>query len=30
MLKVEQPSLLIAQAPDDWLEIVGVVGDAKQ
>ena len=29
MLKVEQPSLLIAQAPDDWLEIVGVVGDAK-
>src|SRR5260221_1686694 len=29
MLKLEQPSLLIAQAPDDWLEIVGVVGDAK-
>jgi predicted permease len=29
MLKVEQPSLLIAQAPDDWLEIIGVVGDAK-
>jgi predicted permease len=29
MLKVEQPSLLLAQAPDDWLEIVGVVGDAK-
>ena len=29
MLKVEQPSLLLAQTPDDWLEIVGVVGDAK-
>jgi predicted permease len=29
MLKVEQPSLLLAQAPDDWLEIIGVVGDAK-
>jgi len=29
MLKVEQPSLLVAQAPDDWLEIIGVVGDAK-
>src|SRR3984893_3369832 len=29
MLKVEQPSLLLAQAPDDWLEIVGVVGDSR-
>ena len=29
MLKVERPSLLLAQAPDDWLEIVGVVGDAR-
>src|ERR1700726_1224447 len=29
MLKVEQPSLLVAQAPDDWLEIIGVVGDSK-
>jgi predicted permease len=29
MLKVEQPSLLLAQAPDDWLEIIGVVGDAR-
>jgi len=29
MLKIEQPSLLIAQAPEDWLEIIGVVGDAK-
>jgi predicted permease len=29
MLKIEQPSLLHAQAPDDWLEIIGVVGDAR-
>jgi len=29
MLKIERPSLLLAQAPDDWLEIVGVVGDAR-
>src|SRR6266478_5576101 len=29
MLKVEQPSLLLAQAPDDWLEIIGVVGDSR-
>jgi len=29
MLRVEQPSLLLAQAPDDWLEIIGVVGDAR-
>jgi ABC-type antimicrobial peptide transport system permease subunit len=29
MLKAELPSLLLAQAPDDWLEIIGVVGDAK-
>ncbi len=29
MLKIERPSLLLAQAPDDWLEIIGVVGDAK-
>jgi predicted permease len=29
MLKVEQPSLLLTQAPDDWLEIVGVVGDSR-
>jgi putative ABC transport system permease protein len=29
MLKVEQTSLLLAQAPDDWLEIVGVVGDSR-
>jgi predicted permease len=29
VLKVEQPSLLHAQAPDDWLQIVGVVGDTR-
>jgi predicted permease len=29
MLKVEQPDLLLAQAPDDWLEIIGVVADAR-
>ncbi len=29
MLKIDQPSLLLAQAPDDWLEIIGVVGDAR-
>jgi predicted permease len=29
LLKVEQPDLLEAQAPDDWLEIIGVVGDAR-
>jgi predicted permease len=29
LLKVAQPDLLEAQAPDDWLEIIGVVGDAR-
>jgi predicted permease len=29
LLKVEQPDLLLAQAPDDWLEIIGVVADAR-
>jgi predicted permease len=29
MLKIDQPNLISAQSPDDWLEIVGVVGDAK-
>jgi ABC-type antimicrobial peptide transport system permease subunit len=29
MLKVEQPDLLEAQAPDDWLEVIGVVEDAR-
>jgi predicted permease len=28
-LKIEQPNLVVAQAPDDWLEIIGVVGDAR-
>ncbi|HMD06070.1 MAG TPA: ABC transporter permease [Candidatus Acidoferrum sp.] len=29
MLKIDQPNLLSAQSPDDWLQVVGVVGDAK-
>jgi predicted permease len=29
MLKIDQPTLLPAPSPDDWLEVVGVVGDAK-
>jgi predicted permease len=29
MLKVEQPELLLTQAPEDWLEIIGVVADAR-
>jgi predicted permease len=29
MLKIERPDLLLTQAPDDWLEIIGVVGDAR-
>jgi predicted permease len=29
MLKIDQPNLLSAQSPDDWLEVIGVVGDAK-
>jgi FtsX-like permease family len=29
MLKLEQPSLLLAASPDDWLQIIGVVGDAR-
>jgi predicted permease len=29
MLKIDQPNLLSAPSPDDWLEVVGVVGDAK-
>jgi ABC-type antimicrobial peptide transport system permease subunit len=29
MLKIDQPNLLSAQSPGDWLEVVGVVGDAK-
>jgi predicted permease len=29
MLKMDQPNLLSAESPDAWLEVVGVVGDAK-
>jgi len=29
MLKVEQPDLLMTENPDGWLEIIGVVGDAR-
>ncbi len=29
MLKIERPDLLLSQAPDDWLEVIGVVGDAR-
>jgi hypothetical protein len=29
MLKAEFPDLLLAQTPDDWLEIIGVVGDVR-
>jgi predicted permease len=28
-LKIDQANLLSAQSPDDWLEVIGVVGDAK-
>ncbi|HEY6384941.1 MAG TPA: ABC transporter permease [Candidatus Acidoferrum sp.] len=28
-LKIDQPNLLSAQSPDGWLEVIGVVGDAK-
>ena len=29
MLKADFPDLVLAQAPDDWLEIIGVVADAR-
>lgn len=29
MLKLQQPDFISAQAPDDWLEVIGVVGDAR-
>ena len=29
MLKFDQPSFMFAQAPDDWLQVIGVVGDTK-
>ncbi|HET6176805.1 MAG TPA: ABC transporter permease [Candidatus Sulfotelmatobacter sp.] len=29
MLKIERPDLLLAEAPDGWLEVIGVVGDVR-
>src|SRR5260370_15940863 len=29
MLKCDQPSFMCAEAPDDWLQVIGIVGDAK-
>ena len=29
MLKIDRPDLLAAQAPDDWLEVIGVLADAR-
>jgi predicted permease len=29
MLKIENPELVLAQAPEDWLEIIGVMADAR-
>jgi putative ABC transport system permease protein len=29
MLRADFPDFVLAQAPDDWLEIIGVVGDAR-
>jgi putative ABC transport system permease protein len=29
MLKLEQPDFLLAQAPDDWLEVIGMVDDTR-
>jgi predicted permease len=28
-LKIEQATLVSAQSPDDWLQIIGIVGDAR-
>jgi predicted permease len=28
-LKIEQPNLLSSEGPDGWVEVIGVVGDAK-
>ena len=28
-LKIDQPNLLSAHSPDDWFQVIGVVGDAK-
>jgi predicted permease len=29
MLKLERADFLLAQAPDDWMEVIGVVGDVR-
>jgi predicted permease len=29
MLKLQQPDFISAQSPDDWLEVIGVVADAR-
>jgi ABC-type antimicrobial peptide transport system permease subunit len=29
MLKIEQPNLVSTESPDSWLEVIGVVGDAR-
>lgn len=29
MLKIERPDMLLAEAPDDWMQIIGVVGDIR-
>jgi predicted permease len=29
MLKIEQPNLVSTESPDGWLEVIGVVGDAR-
>ena len=29
MLRIEQPSLVTAEAPDDWRQVIGVVADAR-
>jgi predicted permease len=29
MLKVEQPTLLVVKGADEWLQVIGVVGDAR-
>jgi predicted permease len=29
MLKAEFPNLLLSPSPDDWVEVIGVVGDAR-
>jgi putative ABC transport system permease protein len=29
LLKIERPDLLVTETPDDWLEVIGVVADAR-